>query len=87
MAEKITISKKLECLEYQNERGKGNKDFSQLIFSENPPKVCDYRHLKDVCLSCDAVCLFNKEHRCISNGITVNAALSNEPKCMTFLKP
>lgn len=87
LAPNITISQKLECLEYQNEKGKGTKDFSKLIFSENPPKVTDYRHLKNMCLTCNAPCLFNKDGKCISNGITVNAAMQNEPKCMTFLKP
>ena len=86
-APKISIGKKLNCLDYQNERGKGIKDFSKLIFTKEPPKVADYRHLKDMCLTCEAPCLFNKSGHCISNGITVNAALSNEPKCMTFMKP
>lgn len=86
-ANKINISQKLVCLEYQNEKGKGIKDFSKLIFTENPPKVADYKHIKDMCLSCEAKCLFNKNNRCLSNGITINAALSNEPKCMTFMKP
>lgn len=86
-ANKINISQKLVCLEYQNEKGKGIKDFSKLIFTENPPKVADYKHIKDMCLRCEAKCLFNKNNRCLSNGITINAALSNEPKCMTFMKP
>lgn len=86
-APKINISNKLVCLEYQNEKGKGIKDFSKLIFTENPPKIADYRHIKDMCLRCDANCIFNKNNRCLSNGITINAATSNEPKCMTFLKP
>ena len=86
-AQSINISNKLVCLEYQNEKGKGIKDFSKLIFSETPPKVADYRHIKNMCLRCDANCMFNKNNRCLSNGITINAATSNEPKCMTFLKP
>ena len=86
-APKINISNKLVCLEYQNEKGKGIKDFSKLIFTENPPKIADYRHIKDMCLRCNANCIFNKNNRCLSNGITINAATSNEPKCMTFLKP
>ena len=87
MSEKVNISNKLVCTDYENEKGKEIKDFSSLIFSETPPKIADYRHLKDMNLSCQANCLFNKNGHCISNGITVNAALSKEPKCMTFMKP
>ena len=87
MSQKITINKKLECIEFKKEIGKGLKDFSKLIFSENPPKVADYRHIKDLCLTCQAKCIFNQHNHCIANGITVNAACSPEPKCMTFMKP
>ena len=87
LAKKLSISEKLVCLEYKNEKDKGIKDFSQLIFTSTPPKVADYRHLKDICLSCKAKCLFNNNTRCMSNGITVNSALSDHPKCMTFIKP
>lgn len=87
MAGHITISKKLECLDFKSEKDKGIKDFSKLIFSEHPPKVADYRHIKDMCLKCEANCIFNENGKCLSNGITVNAALSSQPKCMTFMKP
>ena len=87
LASDITIAEKLTCLKYQSEKGKETKDFSQLIFSETPPKVADYRHLKDVCLLCKSKCLFNRDGRCISNGITLNAATSDTPKCITHMKP
>ncbi len=87
LANKINISKKLNCLSYESEKGKGIKDFSKLIFSENPPKVANYRHIKDMCLYCDANCMFNKNHKCLSNGITINAATTIEPRCITFIKP
>ena len=87
MAHKITINKKLECLDYRSEKGKGIKDFSKLIFTDNPPKVSDYRHIKDMCLRCEANCIFNEDGKCLSNGITINAAISPQPKCITFMKP
>ena len=86
-APSIRISKKLDCMEYENERNKEIKDFSKLIFSDTPPKIADYRHLKNMCLHCEANCLFNNAGLCISNGITINAATSNTPKCITFMKP
>lgn len=86
-AKNITISNRLDCLAFESEKGKGIKDFSKLIFTENPPKVANYRHIKDLCLHCDAKCIFNKDHHCISNGITINTAVSKDPKCITFMKP
>ena len=87
LAPGITIAEKLTCLDYEAEKGKGIKDFSKLIFTENPPKVADYRHLKDMRLLCKARCLFNRDGHCISNGITVNAATTDTPKCITHMKP
>lgn len=87
MAQKISITEKLVCLEYQNEIGKGIKDFSKFIFSDTPPKIASYRHIQSINLSCAANCLFNREGHCIANGITVNAAVSREPRCITFMKP
>jgi hypothetical protein len=86
-AKSINISNKLECRQFVAGENKENKDFSSKIFSDNPPKVADYRDLKDVSLNCKATCLFNKNGHCLANGITVNAGTSREPKCITFLKP
>lgn len=87
MAKSISISSKLECKQYVKKEGKKSKDFSRQIFTEKPFKVANYRHLKDMSLTCKAECLFNKEGRCLANGITVNESSSKEPKCITFLKP
>lgn len=86
-AKSIEISSKLECKQYVKREDKYLKDFSREIFTENPFKVADYRHLKDMNLTCKAKCLFNKEGRCIANGITVNESPSKMPKCITFLIP
>lgn len=86
-AKSVEISSKRDCKRFEKEKGKEEIDFSNAIFSDNPPKITDYRHMKDMCLTCQARCLFNHEGKCVSNGITVNGATTNEPKCMTFLKP
>lgn len=87
MAKSVGITQKLICKTFELDKGKEEQDFSKLIFSENPPKIADYRHLRDVCLKCNAKCLFNNEGCCLANGITINASLQKEPKCMTYLKP
>ena len=86
-AKDIKISEKTVCMDYTLERGKGSIDFSKMIFTENMPKIDDYKHLKDMCLKCDAKCLFNCETHCIANGITINMSSNDTPKCMTFMKP
>ena len=87
MAKKVDITQKLVCKTYEADNGKEEKDFSKLIFSDTPPKIADYRHMQDMCLRCAAKCLFNNSGHCLANGITVNAAMQKDPKCMTFLKP
>lgn len=83
----VNIANNLFCQTYKDEKGKEIKDFSVTIFTDTPPKIADYRHIKDACLHCKAKCLFNKDGYCLANGITVNAGISKEPKCITFLKP
>lgn len=86
-AKSVEIDKKFVCKTFVPTPEK-EKDFSALIFSDTPPKIADYRHLKDMCLKCSAKCLFNRQNSCIANGITINSALSPEtPKCITFMKP
>ena len=87
MAKSVGITQNLVCKTFELDKGKEEQDFSKLIFSETPPKIADYRHLRDVCLKCNAKCLFNNEGCCLANGITINASLQKEPKCMTYLKP
>lgn len=86
-AKTIDISSKRDCKMFEKDRKKEELDFSNSIFSDTPPKITDYRHLKDMCLVCQARCLFNHEGKCVSNGITINSATTREPKCITFMKP
>lgn len=87
MANNVDITSKTICHTFEEDKTKEAKDFSKLIFSDNPPKVCDYRHLGDMNLVCNAKCLFNRSGHCIANGITVNSAYTPAPKCITHMKP
>lgn len=84
-AQKINISSELICKSYKKGDDKELKDFSSKIFTDNPPKIENYRHIKDSNLVCNANCLFNRDGKCISNGITVNSSLSNKPECITYM--
>lgn len=40
----------------------------------------------DTKVECTAKCIFNKDNRCISNGITVMGQTANEALCLTYIK-
>ena len=82
-APNITITNKIICDMY--EKGKEKIDISKQIFSETPPEIKDYKHLRDMCLVCQTDCLFNREGNCIANGITIND-IHNSAKCITYAK-
>ena len=86
-AKSLRVSSKLECKQYVCSDEKSAKDFSKLIFSDTPPQIAPYRHLKYMNLVCNAKCLFNKNGHCLANGITVASILNKTAKCITFLKP
>ncbi len=80
----ILVDEKTYCDSYEPEKGKGY-DFSSHIFKE-APEFCGYKHLKKFNLICDAPCIFNVDHKCIANGITIND-IKDKPKCIIFLNP
>lgn len=83
-ANKINISQKFNCEDFQRVIGK-DVDISKQIF-EQTPDISSYRHNKKLPLQCNASCLFNKEGHCRANGITINDIHEN-PKCCTTIKP
>lgn len=40
----------------------------------------------DTTVSCGADCVFNKDGRCVANGITVMGEGDSEATCLTFIK-
>lgn len=82
-SKKILITNKNFCDMY--EKGKEKIDISKQIFSENPPKIKDYQHIKNKNLTCKTDCLFNCSECCVANGITINE-ISNLAKCITYTK-
>lgn len=49
------------------------------------PKIHPYRHNKNICIQCNASCIFNHDKICKSNGITL-MEYKKEPLCCTFMK-
>ena len=52
---------------------------------ETAPDFHPYRHKKKVDIECDAECLFNRNHECHANGISV-CSCTNCALCTTFIK-
>ncbi len=83
LVNELNISQKNECKEFV--KGKEKIDISKQIFSDTPPEIKDYRSVKDMKLHCSTNCLFNKDGKCIANGITIND-VKNTAKCITYAK-
>ena len=82
-AKKITISKGMECSSFV-QSDKPQVDISKDMF-ETAEEINPYRNFSNCYVKCHADCIFNKDKRCCSNGITVNE-LKEEPFCITFIK-
>lgn len=84
---KVDITKETECKTYEKEEidDKDDLDFSKKMF-EVAPDYANSRHIKNLILDCNANnCLFNKEGKCMANGITVLDE-DKTTSCGTFLK-
>lgn len=82
-AKGILIEKVVTCSTYE----KGDKpeiDTTMHLF-EKTPEYAPQRDSKTLEIVCHAKCLFNKEGKCVSNGITVNS-ISEKPYCVSYLK-
>ena len=78
-AKQIEVTKNTECKTYQPSE----------TMKHQEEKIGQPPIRKDIKVGCHAECLFNKEEKCIANGITVqtcNSALGEPcPICCTFM--
>lgn len=81
-AKEIDITTKAECCSYQK-TDSPEIDTTKFLF-DKPPKYAPQRDSKTARISCNAKCLFNRNGKCVSNGITVNA-VKERPLCVSFL--
>lgn len=83
----IKISPKTKCVSYDKSDNLSDaqmQDVSRDMF-EKKPNIHPYRHNKTVNIECKAKCLFNRDGKCYSNGITVQNTALNEADCITFI--
>lgn len=67
----IKIREDLNCDFYEPIEKEDLQDVSKTMF-EIAPEIAPFRHNKEAKIKCDADCIFNKAHKCCSNGIFVN---------------
>ena len=77
-ARKIEVAKSTDCLTFTpTEKNKSmfeaGSDFVKADYSV------------DTAVGCNANCIFQKENRCVANGITVMGE-NNAANCLTFIK-
>lgn len=77
-AKKIEVAKTTDCLTYSPTE----KNFSDFEAGEDFVKA-DYS--VDTSVGCNADCIFQKENKCVANGITVMGEKSSAT-CLTFIK-
>lgn len=78
-AKKIEISGKTDCMTYSPDLNKksmfeAGSDFEPASYSV------------DTKVGCSADCLFQKDNRCVANGITVMSGEHKDAACLTYVK-
>ncbi len=79
-SKEISVSKGTDCETFSPDEQKRRSSFE----SANDFAKADYS--VDTAVSCDAECLFNKQGKCVANGITVSDDGLKEASCLTFIK-
>ena len=79
-AKDINVSADTDCLTYTFDENKAKTQF------EAGSDFMPANYSVDTKVVCSADCIFNKDNRCISNGITVMGQGSNQAPCLTFIK-
>ena len=88
MSKTIKVNRLCECATFEKSielDEKQHQDISRDMF-EVAPDIHPFRHNRDINIECSAECLFNKQGKCCSNGISVmNGKRSGV--CITNIEP
>ncbi len=79
-AKSIDVSTNTDCLTYSPDEKKRNSMF------EAAADFIPANYSVDTSVACNAKCIFNKDNRCVSNGITVMNQGAHEVVCLTYVK-
>ena len=78
-AKNISVSEQTDCLSYSPVESKRTSMF------EAADEFIPANYSVDTSVSCNAKCIFNKDHKCVSNGITVMNE-TGEVVCLSYVK-
>ncbi|MCI8413024.1 MAG: DUF1540 domain-containing protein [Clostridia bacterium] len=79
-AKDINVSTQTDCLTYSPDEKKRSSLF------EAADDFIPANYSVDTAVTCTAKCIFNKNNRCISNGITVMGQGNGDVVCLTYIK-
>lgn len=83
MAKSVDIVGSTICKTYAEDVDKEVNDITKTMFVKTP-KYENFRHIKKANIKCCASCMFNKNGKCLANGIIVLTG-ANKPICGTFI--
>lgn len=83
-AKEILVGEKIVCSTYQKDEEKEVQDVTKHLFDQSP-NYAPQRDSRALAIHCRAKCLFNRNGKCVSNGITLNS-IKEKPYCVSFLK-
>jgi len=79
-AKNIKVGQNTECLSFSPDRHKNASLF------EAGSDFVSANYSVDTKVGCDAPCLFQKNEKCVANGITVMNDTENNATCLTFVR-
>ena len=79
-AKSIKVDTYTDCLTYSPDEKKRNSLF------EAADDFVPANYSVDTAITCTAKCIFNKDTRCIANGITVMGQGTGDATCLTYIK-
>lgn len=75
----LKVDKKAECDDLNIDKQKPVQDVSKDMFSHEP-NFAEFKHCKCIDIACDKNnCIFNKDKKCISNGVLIGSEKSSAP--------
>ena len=81
----LEIGEKTECCDFNPDEEKYVEDYTKTML-EKPPKIAPFKNIKKYNLQCNATnCIFNKNNKCLSNGITI-LSLDKGTQCLNFFE-
>lgn len=79
-AKQIEVTTAADCATYCPDESKRRMQF------EAANEFVPANYSVDTKVGCDADCIFNKQGKCVSNGITVMSHEPYDASCLTFIK-